>query len=66
MISATTMEIHIPSSLNNSGRHSTAITWKTSVLRKAINAETNPSFKAVKNDDPKMENPENKKQQEYI
>ena len=50
MISATITEIHIPLSSNTNGRHKTAITWNTSVLRKAINAETNPSFRAIKND----------------
>ena len=64
--SATTDEIQIPSICQNKGKIKIAATWKTRVLKNEINAETSPSFSAVKNDEPKIENPASKKQKAKI
>ena len=64
--SATTMESQIPSSFQIIGSSSTAATWNTSVLRNEINADVSPSFNAVKNEEPKIENPENRNENEKI
>ena len=56
--SATTIEYHIPSRPKTIGKNTTATTWNTTVLRKEITAETTPSLRAVKNDEPKIPNPQ--------
>lgn len=66
MISAVTMESQIPSVSQKSGRIRTAPVWNTSVLIKEIAADTRPLFKAVKKDDPKIANPENKNEKEKM
>ena len=45
---------------------STAAHWKTSVRRKEIRAEVSPSLRAVKKEEQKMENPENRKETEKM
>ena len=57
-ISATSIEYHIPSSPNIRGNSRTPSIWYTSVLIKEISAEIGPLLSAVKNDEPKIENPE--------
>ena len=57
MSSATTIEYHIPSSPQISGKIKTAALWNRRVLRKEMSAEVNPSLRAVKKADPKIENP---------
>ena len=62
--SATTMEHHTPLIPNRYGSTSTATIWKAKVLKNAMQAEIRPLFNAVKNADPKMENPFNRKARE--
>ena len=63
--SATTIENQIPSTpLKIIGKIITAATWKTRVLINEMIAEIGPLFRAVKNDEPKIANPENKKEKE--
>ena len=50
--SATTMESQIPSISRKTGEIKTAATWNSNVRKKEINADVNPSFNAVKNDEP--------------
>ena len=59
--SATTTEAQIPSSPHTSGNNITAAIWKTSVLKNEMMAETSPLLSAVKNDEPNIASPENKK-----
>ena len=65
-ISAAGIEYHTPSSLRNMGRIRTRTSWYTSVLRKDIAADAGPLLSAVKNDEAKMQNPENRKEIEKI
>jgi hypothetical protein len=59
--SAITIESQIPSTLLKIiGRKITPATWKTRVRIKEIIADMVPLFKAVKKDEPKIANPENK------
>lgn len=60
------MEYHIPSMSNISGSISTAAIWNTSVLRNEIAAEIKPLFSAVKNDEPNIEKPANKNENEKM
>ena len=55
--SATATASQIPSIPSICGRVITAATWKISVRKKEIAADTNPLLRAVKNADPKMLNP---------
>ena len=55
------IENHMPSSPKKIGIIKTEEHWKSNVLRKAIVAEVKPSFRAVKNAEPNIEIPENKK-----
>ena len=64
--SAAMIESHTPSSFRKIGRIITAKTWKRSVLKNDIIAETNPSLSAVKNDEPNMLNPANRKEKQYM
>ena len=64
--SATTMENHTPSIPQILGRTIIAMLWKTKVLKNAISAEVNPSFKAVKNAEVNIPNPEKIKQSANI
>lgn len=57
-ISATIIEIHMPSVLRIRGKIITQINWKTKVLKIDISAEMTPLFKAVKKEEPYIENPE--------
>lgn len=50
--SATTIEAQIPSILKKTGRISTAAAWNTRQRINEIRAEVNPSFSAVKKDEP--------------
>ena len=56
-ISATTIESHKPSNSRINGKVNIITIWNTSVLKNDIAADTNPLFKAVKNDDAKIFNP---------
>ena len=60
MTSAATMDSQIPSSFQMSGKRSTAAIWNTSVRKNEMIAEVSPSPSAVKNDEPKIENPESR------
>lgn len=60
------MESQIPSTPQKRGRIKTAAIWNTRVLKNAIDADISPLFKAVKKDEPKIANPENKKQKEKM
>ena len=60
--SANTTDNQIPSTSKKRGNMSTAPTWNTNVLKKEIIAEISPLFSAVKNDEPKMLKPLNKKE----
>ena len=60
IISANTTENQIPSTPQKRGKTKTDEIWNTKVL----SAEVSPSFKAVKKEEPKMANPENKKEKE--
>ena len=64
--SAATIESHTPSSSQNIGKIMTAATWKTSVLKNEMSADVRPSLKAVKKDEPNIENPENRNENEKI
>ena len=64
--SAATVESQMPSRPQSNGRISTARHWNTSVRRKEIRAEVNPSFRAVKKEEPKMAIPENRKEKENM
>lgn len=64
--SAATMESQIPSTCQSNGKVSTAAIWNTRVLIKEMAAEISPLFRAVKNDEPKIANPENKKEKEKM
>ena len=64
IISANTTENQIPSTPQKRGKTKTDEIWNTKVLRKEISAEVSPSFKDVKKEEPKMANPENKKEKE--
>ena len=64
--SATTIEYQIPSICKNTGRISTAAIWNTSVRRNEIAAEISPLLSAVKNDEPKIENPAKRNENENI
>lgn len=66
IISAATIELQIPSTPHKSGNISTAAIWNIRVLKKAIAAETGPSLSAVKKDEPKMANPENRNENENM
>ena len=57
--SATTIDTQMPSVPINNGRRKTNPSWNTNVLKNEINAEINPLFNPVKNDDPNIENPTN-------
>ena len=65
-ISATTTALQIPSAPKNTGNTSTAIISNTNVLPKEINAEVNPSFKAVKKAEAKMLKPEKRKDNAHM
>lgn len=58
------MDIQIPSMPQKDGKTSTAAHSNTSVRRKEIRAEVSPSPRAVKKDEPKIEKPEHKNEQE--
>ena len=60
MTSAATIDSQIPSSSQMSGKMSTAAIWNTSVRKNEMSAEVSPSPSAVKNDEPKIENPESR------
>ena len=60
MTSAATLDSQIPSSSQMSGKMSTAAIWNTSVRKNEMSAEVSPSPSAVKNDEPKIENPESR------
>lgn len=64
--SAETMESQIPVSPQKTGKIKTAEIWNTKVRRKEISAEVNPSFNAVKKEEPNMAKPENKKEKEKM
>ena len=64
--SAKTMEYHMPSTPNNTGSKSTAPSSKTKVRKKDINADTFPSFRAVKKAELKIAIPEKKYEKEMI
>ena len=60
IISAKTMEYHIPFTPNNMGNRSTAPSSKTKVRKKEISADTNPLLRAVKKAEPKIAIPVNR------
>ena len=62
--SAAAVESQTPSRPQTRGRSSTARHSNTSVRRKEIRAEVNPSFRAVKKEEPKIASPENRKEKE--
>lgn len=66
MTSAATMESQIPSTCQNNGKINTAAAWNTMVLIKEMAADIRPLFNAVKNEELKMTNPENKKEKEKM
>ena len=66
MTSAATIENQMPSSPQSCGKISSAATWNTSVRKKEISAEVRPSPSAVKKDEPKMEKPESRNENEKI
>ena len=61
IISAPTIENHIPFTPQIRGKINTAITSKTTVRIKEIIAEMSPLFRAVKKADANIEKPANKK-----
>ena len=65
-ISAATVESHIPSNSQKSGKIRTVEHWKTKVLKKEISADMIPFPKAVKKEEPKIAMPEHKKEKENI
>ena len=64
--SATTKEIHTPSNPHIKGKISMAAICKTKVLKNESSADITPLFNAVKNEEPKIEYPANKKLNEKI
>ena len=66
MTSAATIDSQMPSSSQISGKMSTAATWNTSVRKNEMSAEVIPSPSAVKNDEPKIEKPDSRKENEKI
>ena len=66
MTSAATIDSQIPLSSQMRGKRSTAAIWNTSVRKNEISAEVSPSPSAVKNDEPKIENPESRNENEKI
>ena len=60
--SATMTEYQMPSIPKTKGNSNTAAIWNTRVRKKAISAEVRPSFKAVKNPEPKIAIPMNRKE----
>lgn len=44
----------------------TAAHWNTSVRKNEMSSEVSPSLSAVKNDEPKIENPESRNENENI
>ena len=62
--SAAEMASQTPSMSKKMGRISTAATWKTSVRRKEMAADTPPLPRAVKKEEPKIANPEKRKETE--
>ena len=62
--SAATTASHTPSSPISRGKSSTAAIWNTSARRNEISADTAPLFRAVKNAEPKMPPPANRKDSE--
>lgn len=56
------MAAQMPSMPQKIGKISTAATWNTTVLRKEIVADTIPLLRAVKNEEPKILNPQSKKE----
>ena len=64
-ISVTKTDNQIPSIPHILGNINIVITWKNNVLKNEINAETNPLFKAVKNDDANILNQLTKYEIEY-
>ena len=63
-ISATVIDNQIPSILNISGKIRTQDIWHTQVLKNDTPIDIFPLFKEVKNEDVKIVNPENKKENE--
>lgn len=59
-ISAATVENQMPSMPQISGSRRTQAIWNIRVRRKEIAAEMKPLLSAVKNEEPKMEIPENR------
>ena len=59
--SATIIEHQIPSSPKIKGNSNTAPTSKIKVLMKEMTAEIKPLLRAVKNPDPKILNPQSRK-----
>ena len=64
--SAATIDHQIPFNPQIMGKIMTAATWITSVRRKAMAADVSPSLRAVKNEEPKIANPENRNETENM
>ena len=56
----------MPSTPQNRGKNITAAIWNTKVRRKEIAAETRPLLSAVKKEEPKIANPEKRKEKANI
>ena len=66
IISAATIEIHIPLILKKTGSISTAEIWNTSVRKNEISAEIRPLLSAVKKEEPKIDIPANRNEKEKM
>lgn len=66
IISAATIENHIPSIPQNKGNIKTAAIWNKSERRNDMSADVRPSLSAVKNDEPNIAKPANMNVNEYI
>ena len=64
--SAITIDTQIPSTSNRSGKMTTADIWNTNVLKKEMSADTSPLFSAVKNEEPNIAIPANRKEKANI
>ena len=64
--SAAPIASQTPLTPKNNGNSSSIQVWNTSVRRKEITAEITPFPNAVKNADPKILNPESKKDNAYL
>ena len=65
-ISATITALHIPLIPKNIGRMSREPTWNSRVRKNDMVADKIPLLSAVKNDEPRMEKPENKNENEKM